>query len=167
MIICGKLMPCNCSYIFSYWLGSTFSIIVTQVPSGTSVTAKDLADIVMGNYEQQFPNFALVDSGPTQLSGNSAFQKTYSATLAGIDVQGTNVFYVFGDKAYMVQYIVDKAKASQYMPIIQKMLDSLVVDQGMMPVEFSNSLGLFLHHTHTPVLKPFLIWINHPILFKH
>ena len=120
----------------------TFSIIVTQVPSGTSVTAKDLADIVMGNYEQQFPNFALVDSGPTQLSGNSAFQKAYSATLAGIDVQGTNVFYVFGDKAYMVQYIVDKAKASQYMPIIQKMLDSLVVDQGMMPVEFS---GKYVH----------------------
>lgn len=120
----------------------TLSIVVTQMPSGSNVLSKDLADAVMGNYEKQFPNYALVDSGPTQLSGNSAFQKTYTASIAGINIQGTNVFYVLGSKAYMVQYIVEQDKISQYMPTLQKILDSLVIDQGIAPVEFS---GKYVH----------------------
>jgi len=120
----------------------TLSIVVTQIPSGSNVLSKDLADAVMGNYEVQFPNFELVNSGPAQLSGNSAFQKTYTASIAGIDVQGTNVFYVLGGKAYMIQYIVDQEKLSKYMPTIQKMLDSLIIDQGLAPVEFS---GKYVH----------------------
>jgi hypothetical protein len=38
---------------------------------------------------------------------------------------------IIGDKAYSVQYIADAPRYSDYLPTVQKMIDSLVIKNTM------------------------------------
>jgi hypothetical protein len=38
---------------------------------------------------------------------------------------------IIGDKAYSVQYIADAPKYSDYLPTVQKMIDSLVINKSL------------------------------------
>jgi hypothetical protein len=50
---------------------------------------------------------------------------------------------IIGDKVYSVQYIADAARYTDYLPIVQRMIDSLVInptetDVGTMPDNSTN-----------------------------
>jgi hypothetical protein len=38
---------------------------------------------------------------------------------------------IIGDKAYVIQYIADAPKYSDYLPTVQKMIDSLVIKKSL------------------------------------
>jgi hypothetical protein len=53
---------------------------------------------------------------------------------------------IIGDKAYSVQYIADSSQYSDYLPIVQKMIGSLMIKSlgtGIGPV-LDNSTNLYL-----------------------
>jgi hypothetical protein len=50
----------------------------------------------------------------------------YSMTLDLMEI-GT----IIGDKAYSVQYMADAPKYSDYLPTVQKMIDSLVINKSL------------------------------------
>jgi len=113
----------------------TFAIVILDSP--VKADPSQYADSVMEGYRQQFSNFNLVESSEIILSGNPAVKKIYTATNAGFDLKGLNIFLAIETKNYMIQFTSDSEKRfSEYLPVVQEMIDSIVIDSEIIPTEF-------------------------------
>jgi hypothetical protein len=84
------------------------------------------------DYENNFHDFKLLElSTNSSILGKSAYTLigTYQDTSAGSKIM--EVGMIIGDKAYSVQYIADAPRYSDYLPTVQKMIDSLVIKNTM------------------------------------
>ncbi|MDH3313273.1 MAG: hypothetical protein OEM28_09045 [Nitrosopumilus sp.] len=114
----------------------TFGIIILDSP--IKADPSQYAETVMDGYRQQFSNFNLVESNEIILSGNPAVKKIYTGTNAGFDLKGVNIFLAIDTKVYMIQFTSDSEKRfSEYFPVVQEMIDSIVIDKELIPTEFS------------------------------
>ena len=114
----------------------TFGIVIVDSP--VKADPSQYAETVMEGYRQQFSNFNLVESSEIILSGNPAVKKIYTGTNTGFDLKGLNIFLAIDTKNYMIQFTSDGEKRfSEYLPVVQEMIDSIVIDKELIPTEFS------------------------------
>ena len=69
-----------------------------------------------------------INTNSSILPGNSAYTLigTYDLPSSGLQ-KLMEVGTIIGDKAYSVRYIVDASRFSEYLPTVQKMIDSLQI----------------------------------------
>jgi hypothetical protein len=83
------------------------------------------------NRPSYFHAFKLIElsTNSSVLAGKPAYTLigTYQDPSAGLQ-KLMEVGTIIGDKAYSVQYIADAPKYSDYLPTVQKMIDSLVIN---------------------------------------
>ena len=76
------------------------------------------------NSLRQSPGFQLVTSSPTNLAGNPASMIQYTqgplVTLA--------VYTIIGNQLYTIAYVVDSTQYSKYVPMVQQMVRSFVIN---------------------------------------
>ena len=115
----------------------TFAILITD--GGPAQTdPSQYAENMMNTYSQQLSNFNLVESSETSLSGNSAVKKIYTATNAGFDLKGVNIFLAIDTKNFMIQFTSDSEKRfSEYLPVVQEMINSIVIDGETIATKFN------------------------------
>jgi hypothetical protein len=99
------------------------------------------------NRPSYFHAFKLIElsTNSSVLAGKPAYTLigTYQDPSAGLQ-KLMEVGTIIGDKAYSVQYIADAPKYSDYLPTVQKMIDSLTIgkslgtDIGSMPDNSTN-----------------------------
>ena len=72
-----------------------------------------------------------LNTNSSKLAGRSAYTiiGTYQNRSTGLQ-KLMEVGTIIGEKAYSVQYIADASQYSQYLPIVQKMIDSLVINKS-------------------------------------
>jgi hypothetical protein len=81
------------------------------------------------NLRKALPNFNLVESTPTSVSGGNPAHKiiyTYSNPIVGI-TKVMDILTIKSDKLYVLSYNADAVKYSRYLPIIQKVIDSFQI----------------------------------------
>jgi eukaryotic-like serine/threonine-protein kinase len=81
------------------------------------------------NLRQALPNFNLVESTLTSVSGGNPAHKivyTYSNPIVGI-TKAMDILTIKSDKLYFLSYNADSIKYSKYLPIIQKVIDSFQI----------------------------------------
>jgi eukaryotic-like serine/threonine-protein kinase len=81
------------------------------------------------NLRQALPNFNLVESTLTSVSGGNPAHKivyTYSNPIVGI-TKAMDILTIKSDKLYFLSYNADTVKYSRYLPIIQKVIDSFQI----------------------------------------
>ena len=81
------------------------------------------------NLRQALPNFNLVESTLTSVSGGNPAHKivyTYSNPIVGI-TKAMDILTIKSDKLYFLSYNADSVKYSKYLPIIQKVIDSFQI----------------------------------------
>jgi hypothetical protein len=93
--------------------------------------------VVFADYENRSSYFHALkvielSTNSSILAGKPAYMLigTYQDRSAGLQKlmeMGT----IIGDKAYSVQYIADAPKYSDYLPTVQKMIDSLVINKSL------------------------------------
>ena len=70
----------------------------------------------------------ILQSEPTTIAGNTqAYKVVYSEKVSGILSKIMEVYAVNKDKGYIMSYFADTAIYDKYLPIVQKMIDSLNV----------------------------------------
>jgi hypothetical protein len=70
----------------------------------------------------------ILESEPTTIAGNTpAYKVVYSEKVSGTLSKIMEVYAVNRDKGYIMSYFTDTAIYDKYLPIVQKMIDSLNV----------------------------------------
>ncbi|MGB6590056.1 MAG: hypothetical protein WA323_18055 [Candidatus Nitrosopolaris sp.] len=85
------------------------------------------------NRPSYFHAFKLIElSTNSSLAGKPAYTSigTYQDRSAGLQ-KLMEIRTINGDKAYSVEYIADAPKYSDYLPTVQKMIDSLVIKKSL------------------------------------
>ena len=106
----------------------TLDIVYNNLPGGT--TLDDYTDTLLQRYHDNLANFTIIESSPSSLSNSSISSHTLVFNFSDGDYsyQALNIWSVIGDKALIVIYYAEPGKYSIYLPVINKMIDSLKVD---------------------------------------
>ncbi|MGB6527090.1 MAG: hypothetical protein WBF33_03185 [Candidatus Nitrosopolaris sp.] len=81
------------------------------------------------------------------LAGKSAYMLigTYQNPSFGLQ-KVMEIGTIIGDKAYVVQYIADASRYSDYLPTVQKMIDSLAIKKSLGTSMPDNSTNLYTNN---------------------
>ena len=108
---------------------ATVAIYIDRLHNSTTDLNNYAHFVAFTDYENNFHDFKLLElSTNSSLLGKSVYTLigTYQDPSAGSQ-KIMEVGTVIGDKAYSVQYIADAPRYSDYLPTVQKMIDSLVI----------------------------------------
>jgi hypothetical protein len=116
---------------------SVFVYIAVKNLTGNSTSLKQFAEQEISFLERPPAATSLtedtsvrtiLDSEPTTIAGNTPAQKVvYSEKVSGTLSKIMEVYAVNDDKGYILSYLTDTAIYDKYLPIVQKMIDSLNV----------------------------------------
>jgi hypothetical protein len=97
--------------------------------SNWNLTLKEYTDVNIARLLDPTTGFAIEEdnSSSTMLSGNQAYNISYTDRRGQDEVKVMQIWTVKGDKAYDITYSGLPSKYNQYLPIIQKMLDSFEI----------------------------------------
>jgi PsbP-like protein len=101
-----------------------FLIQVGNLPF-QNIPLDEVVDANINNLKQSLIDFELIELNATTLSGNNPAYKVVYTNREGEDEHKTmQVLSIKEDKAYLLTYIAEKRKYLDYLPIIEKMIDS-------------------------------------------
>ncbi len=101
------------------------SIAVTTEVLFSNITLDEYSESAIGLLESQFPNFTLIDSFETTLSGYPAHQIEYTYTLEGLNLKNMQIWTIADNNmAYALTYggIIEEFDSS--LPVIENMIES-------------------------------------------
>ncbi len=82
----------------------------------------------INNLKQSLIDFELIELNATTLSGNNPAHKVVYTNSEGEDKHKTmQILSIKEDKAYLLTYSAEKRKYSDYLPTIEKMIDSFEI----------------------------------------
>ena len=84
---------------------------------------QDLGEYAKRYYDLQEIKIIDSESGPTDLNGNPAYELVYTSNSQ--DTKIKHLFEKAGNNVFFITYASSTAKYSDYLPIMQKMIDSL------------------------------------------
>lgn len=98
--------------------------------SRLNTTLDKFPDAIIGEYKDTLKNFRLVGLNSTTMTvidNNTAYKFQYTNTLqdSNIDVESIDIITTNGNKVYHITYAAEPNEFSNYMPVIQYMLDSI------------------------------------------
>ena len=100
-----------------------------NVPSfPPNIPLKTMADGVLNGYKRTLPNFQLESYTNTTLAGSPAVKiiYTFMNSKEG-NVKATDIGTIKNNRLYVIQYYVEAAKYQNYLPILQKIVDSFSI----------------------------------------
>jgi hypothetical protein len=115
---------------------ATVAIYIDRLRNSTTTLNNYAHFVAFADYENRpyFHDFKLLElsTNSSILVGKSAYTLigTYQDPSAGSQ-KIMEVGTIIGDKAYSVQYIADAPRYSDYLPTVQKMIDSLVIKKSL------------------------------------
>jgi len=102
-------------------------VAVSVVPSLGSVTLKEMTQANL-NAAQKFPNYNLIDSGPTTLAGNPAQKIVFTATTDQHDLEILMMWTMSNGSEYMITYKAYPHNYDTYLGTAQQMIDSFNIE---------------------------------------
>lgn len=100
-------------------------IKVKDVPS--SMTLDDYALIETQNIGLVSRDYNIIDFSPTTLAGNPAQKIVFTAKLGSYDLKGLHVYTIKNNKIYIVGYMGQSDRYSDFIGIVQQMIDSFEI----------------------------------------
>jgi hypothetical protein len=100
-------------------------VIVVKKLHSQSTSLKQFADSLVSSYKSNLHNFQLIELNPlTTPALNSAYKIEYTHSSDMLMLKTMEVWTISGDTVYMISYNADSGDFSNYLPVIQKMIDS-------------------------------------------
>jgi serine/threonine-protein kinase len=81
----------------------------------------------INHLRQLFLDFDIIEQNLTNLAGNNAYKIVYTFTLEQISYKRMDIWTIKDDRVYIINYLVEKGEYSNYLPTIQKMVDSFEI----------------------------------------
>ena len=100
-------------------------LIVVKKLHSQNTSLKQFADSLVSSYKSNLHSFQLIELNPlTTPALNSAYKIEYTHSSDMLMLKTMEVWTISGGIAYMISYNADSSDFSNYLPIIQKMIDS-------------------------------------------
>ena len=100
-------------------------VIVVKKLHSQNTSLKQFVDSLIPSYKSKLYNFQLIELNPlTTPALNSAYKIEYTHSSDMLMLKTMEVWTIEGGIAYMISYNADSSDFSNYLPIIQKMIDS-------------------------------------------
>ena len=107
-------------------------VIVVKKLHSQNTSLKQFVDSLVSSYKSSFHNFQLVGLNPlTTPALNSAYKLEYTHSTDMLMLKTMEVWTINGDIAYMISYNADSTDFSNYLPVIQKMIDSFATTKNI------------------------------------
>jgi len=105
------------------------SISVTTEPKLSNLTLEEYSDSSITMLESQFPNFTLIESSNSTLSGYPASQIVYTYTFEDVDLKNLQIWTIADDMVYVLTYGGTTKEFDNSLPVIQDMIDSFEITE--------------------------------------
>jgi serine/threonine-protein kinase len=105
------------------------SIAVTTEPNISNLTLQEYSDSSLSILESQFPNFTLIESSNSTLSGYPAYQILYTYTFEDVDLKNLQIWTIADDMVYVLTYGGTTKEFDNSFPVIQNMVDSFEITE--------------------------------------
>jgi len=102
------------------------SVIVKDL-STQPMTLSEYTESYLDKLEQLIVDLNIVDSGPVTLAGNLAHKVVYTTRPAQYDLKFMKIWTVKNNKAYLITYIAEVDKYSDFLGTIETMIDSFEI----------------------------------------
>jgi PsbP len=100
-------------------------VIIVHKLHSQNTPIKQFADSLVSSYKSNLHNFQLIELNPlTTPALNSAYKIEYTHSSDMLMLKTMEIWTISGGIAYMISYNADSSDFSNYLPIIQKMIDS-------------------------------------------
>jgi hypothetical protein len=100
-------------------------MIVVKKLHSQNTSLKQFVDSLIPSYKSKLYNFQLIELNPlTTPALNSAYKIEYTHSSDMLMLKTMEVWTIEGGIAYMISYNADSSDFSNYLPTIQKMIDS-------------------------------------------
>jgi YVTN family beta-propeller protein len=127
----------NCSYCLQ-------RLSINVVPSENRL--QDIVSSEINGLRQEIPDMKLIELNATALGGNHGYKLVYSYDDP-IPTKVMESITLIGDKAYYIIFQSDTERYYDYLPIIQKMLNSFVIDS----MQSVNPISQAINHAGTGI----------------
>jgi hypothetical protein len=99
------------------------------------MTLEEYASSLITAYNETFTDFNLIESNTNStLAGKPAYKLVYTETLEdeeeeeeSTNLKSMEIGTIIGDRVYFIEYIAEEEKYSDYLPIIQMMINSIEI----------------------------------------
>ncbi|BAT55640.1 Serine/Threonine protein kinase [Nostoc sp. NIES-3756] len=103
------------------------NLIIQDLPE-TRRELTQLNTFYINEIKQFHQNFQIIQEAESQLANQPAHQVVYTFTEDRINLQRLQIWTIKNNKAYILTYTADAAKYSKYLPVVQTMISSLVIE---------------------------------------
>ena len=100
------------------------SIAVTTEVLLTNITLEEYSESAIGLLGSQFPNFTLLDSFETTLSGYPAHQIEYTYALDGLELKNAQIWAIADNIVYAITYGGTIEEFDSSLPIFESLMES-------------------------------------------
>jgi hypothetical protein len=97
---------------------------VENLPPEENISLDSYSTLQIAGLTQSFPDFDLEQSTPITLAGSPGHKIVYSETVQQHPIKTMLVWAIKDNKAYIITFAGEEVKFSDYLPTIQKMIDS-------------------------------------------
>jgi len=107
----------------------TSELAISAFPSH-NMSLGEVTSNAINQHTKSLTNFNLLNLQGTNIEGGLGeigLVYTYVNDTSGITIKGIDIHTLKGDKVYVIQYLVEAAKHTDYLPTIQKMIDSFEI----------------------------------------
>ena len=106
------------------------NVVLSYKKSDDNVNLIEASDKIIQKVKKTVTDLTILESGKTSLSGFNAYKSVYTVTLPNGDLQMKQMLVVtiVDEKFYQFIFTSESEKYSNYLPIAQKILDSLVIE---------------------------------------
>lgn len=100
------------------------SIAVTTEVLLTNITLEEYSESAIGLLESQFPNFILLNSFETTLSGYPAHQIEYTYALDGLELKNAQIWAIADNMVYAITYGGTTEEFDSSLPVFKSLMES-------------------------------------------
>ncbi|HYF99803.1 MAG TPA: PsbP-related protein [Candidatus Saccharimonadales bacterium] len=100
------------------------SIAVTTEVLLTNITLEEYSESAIGLLESQFPNFTLLNSFETALSGYPAHQIEYTYALDGLELKNAQIWAIADNIVYAITYGGTTEEFDSSLPVFESLMES-------------------------------------------
>lgn len=105
------------------------SIAVTTEVLVSNITLEEYSESAIGLLESQFPNFTLLNSFETTLSGYPAHQIEYTFALEGLELKNLQIWTIVDNIVYAVTYGGTIEEFDSSIPVFDNLIESFQVTE--------------------------------------
>jgi YVTN family beta-propeller protein len=108
----------------------TQTLSINILPSNNNMLHERVSSQI-NYFRQTYPHMKLIESNATTIGGNPAYKVVYTYGYSdSASTKSMELITIMKDKTYFIDFISDAERYYDYLPIIEKMLDSIIIDSS-------------------------------------